>query len=74
MADLSDKTSYRPAKGLQRLTWNQVRVIDSMVGSLCAYTDGNRDNEALLILKIKNGKLRYGFVTQMGEALHPAVQ
>jgi hypothetical protein len=68
--DLSD-ISYRPAQGLQRLTWNQIRIIDSMIGSLCGFTEGNRDHEALLILKIKNGKLRHGYTTALGEVIQP---
>jgi hypothetical protein len=72
MRDLSD-TQYRPAQGLQRLTWNQVRIIDMMVSSLCGFTEGSRDNEALLILKIKDGKLRHGFTTALGEVIQPAV-
>jgi hypothetical protein len=71
MRDLSD-TTYRPAPGLQRLTWNQIRIIDAMVSSLCGYTNGHRDNEALLILKVKNGYLRAGFTTALGEVIQPA--
>jgi len=69
--DLSD-VGYRPAQGLKRLTWNQIQIIDAMVSSLCGYTNGKRDAEALLILKVRNGKLRQGFTTATGEIIHPA--
>jgi hypothetical protein len=71
MRNLSD-TSYRPAPGLQRLTWNQIRIIDAMVSSLCGFTNGSRDHEAMLILKVKDGHLRHGFTTALGEVIHPA--
>lgn len=72
MRDLS-ADGYRPAKGLSRLTWPQVEMIDAMVGSLCGLTETEevRDREMFLILVVRNGKLRFGTTTEISEELKP---
>ena len=40
---------FKPAKGLQLLTWPQVEKIDALVASLCAYAHQRRGRESLLL-------------------------
>lgn len=68
--DLTDAT-YRPMPGLQHLTFHQVRIIDAMIGSLRAFTNGGRDEKALLILEVSNGNLKSGYTTARGEKIYP---
>jgi len=72
MRDLASTNGYRPAKGLSRLTWPQIEVIDAMVSSLCGVTEESRNKEAMLILVIRNGHLRFGTTTALTEEICPA--
>lgn len=47
-----------PAKGLLRLTWPQIEVIDAKVSSLCALTETG-EVQAELVVTIKNGRVEF---------------
>lgn len=49
---------HRPAKGLLRLTWPQVEMIDAKISSLCGFTEEG-GGEARLVVVIKKGKVRF---------------
>jgi len=56
---MSSTNDYQPpAKGLLRLTWPQIEMIDAKVSSLCGFTEEN-GGEARLVIVIKQGKVRF---------------
>ena len=61
--------NYQPARGLLRLTWPQIELIDAKVSSLCAFTEEN-GGEARLVIVIKKGKVRF-VETVESEELRP---
>lgn len=54
MAEPGTNGRYPPAKGLLRLTWEQVQAIDAKVSSLCGFTEDG-ELEASLVITIKRG-------------------
>lgn len=49
----------KPAKGLLRLTWPQVELIQAQYAKLWSFVANNLDSEARLVLVIKRGKTRF---------------
>lgn len=58
MHPLDADRGHRPAKGLLRLTWPQVEILDAKISSLCALTEQTH-GEAKLVIVIKNGIPRF---------------
>jgi hypothetical protein len=57
---------FKPAKGLLRLTWPQVELIDAKISSLCAFTE-QTGGEARLVVVIKRGIPRFVEMTHSEE-------
>lgn len=58
MNDLSAKGGYRPAKGLKKLTWAQVEMIDEVIDLMCALSKQQKV-EVEITLVIRHGHPRW---------------
>lgn len=57
MNDLSAGNSFRPAKGLKKLTWAQVEKIDEVI-DLTSSLSRKTGSEIEIVITIKNGHPR----------------
>ncbi|MBN1991339.1 MAG: hypothetical protein JW953_01450 [Anaerolineae bacterium] len=52
-----NSTQFHPARGLLRLTWPQIELIDQLIDQLCQST--GEEGSGTLVLEVKRGKLRF---------------
>ena len=51
--------SYKPAIGLKHLTWPQIELIDSLVGTACELTKNEQSGDARVVITVRNGNPRF---------------